>query len=197
MNRRKLPLPEESKYANRGVHYCELCDGHMYQDKVISVMGGGNAAVDAANFLTKYASKLYLIHRSKLRADEVSQERLYENPKVEVLLETEITKLFGDTRLQKIEIFDKKTESTKLIEVDAIFVNIGVAPNVELFKEQIKLSERNHIIAGEDCRTNLEGVFAAGDIREKEINQLTTAASDGTTAALLAEKYIRKLKLNN
>ena len=194
MNRRKLPLAEEPKYANRGVHYCELCDGHMYQDKIISVMGGGNAAVDAANFLTKYASKLYLIHRSQFRADEVSQERIRKNPKVEILLETEITKLFGDTRLRKIEILDKKTQSTKILDVDAIFVNIGVEPNVSLFKDQVKLSERNHVLAGEDCRTNIEGVFAAGDIREKEINQLTTAASDGTTAALLAEKYISRLK---
>ena len=193
MNRRKLPLAEETKYAGRGVHYCELCDGHMYQDKVISVMGGGNAAVDAANFLTKYANKLYLIHRSQFRADEISQEKLRQNPKVEIFLETEITKLMGDNRLRKIEIFDKKIQSSKILDVDAIFVNIGVEPNNHLFKDQIKLSERGHILAAEDCRTNLEGVFAAGDIREKEINQLTTAASDGTTAALLAEKYIRKL----
>lgn len=195
MNRRKLPLAEESKYAGRGVHYCELCDGHMYQDKIIVVMGGGNAALDAAIFLTKYASKLYIVHRSQFRADEVTQERVRQNSKIEVLLETEITKLFGDTRLRKIEILDKKTQSTKMLDVDAIFVNIGVEPNTALFKDQVKLSERGHILAGEDCRTNLEGVFAAGDIREKEINQLTTAASDGTTAALLAEKYISKLKI--
>ena len=195
MNRRKLPLSEESKYANRGVHYCELCDGHMYQGKVIAVMGGGNAAVDAANFLTKYATKLYLIHRSKFRADEVSVEKLKQNPKVEIMLETEILKLFGENRLNQIEILDKNSDTTKRLDVDAIFVNIGVAPNVELFKDQVQLSERNHIIAGEDCRTNIKGVFAAGDIREKEINQLTTAASDGTTAALLAEKYIRKLAI--
>ncbi len=96
MNRRKLPLPQEPHYFNRGVHYCELCDGHTYQDKVISVMGGGNAAVDAANFLTKYASHLYLIHRSQLRADKSSQDALYANPKVTVMLETEITHLNGE-----------------------------------------------------------------------------------------------------
>ena len=193
MNRRKLPLAEEAKYANRGVHYCELCDGHMYQDKIISVMGGGNAALDAANFLTKYASKLYIIHRSQLRADEITQEKVKSNPKIEIMLDTEIKKLFGDTRLKRIEVFDKETQTSKILDVDAIFVNIGVEPNNHLFKDQVKLSERGHILAGEDCRTNLEGVFAAGDIREKEIHQLTTAASDGTTAALLAEKYIRSL----
>ena len=194
MERRKLPLPEERKFAGRGVHYCELCDGHMYQDKIIAVMGGGNAAVDAANFLTKYAKKLYLIHRSEFRADEVSQNKLKSNPKVEIKLQTEIKKLLGDKKLSSVEILDKNSGATSELEVDGIFVNIGVVPNTELFKDEIELSPSGRIIAGEDCRTNIEGVFAAGDVREKEIRQLTTAASDGTTAALLAEKYLSKLK---
>ena len=194
MNRRKLPLPEERKFAGRGVHYCELCDGHMYQDKIIAVMGGGNAAVDAANFLTKYAKKLYLIHRSEFRADEFSQKRLKENPKVEIMLQTEIKKLHGDKKLQNIDVLDKNSGDTKNISVDGIFVNIGVEPNTSLFKGQVNMNESGRIIAGEDCKTNIDGVFAAGDVREKEIRQLTTAASDGTTAALLAEKYLAKLK---
>ena len=194
MERRKLPLPEEKKFAGRGVHYCELCDGHMYQDKIIAVMGGGNAAVDAANFLTKYAKKLYLIHRSEFRADEVSQKKLKSNPKVEIKLQTEIKKLFGDKKLSSVEILDKNSGATSELEVDGIFVNIGVVPNTELFKDQVELAPSGRILAGEDCRTNIEGVFAAGDVREKEIRQLTTAASDGTTAALLAEKYLSKLK---
>ncbi|MBR5913828.1 MAG: FAD-dependent oxidoreductase [Selenomonadaceae bacterium] len=197
MNRRKLPLPEERKFAGRGVHYCELCDGHMYQDKIIAVMGGGNAAVDAANFLTKYAKKLYLIHRSEFRADEVSQKRLRQNDKVEIMLQTEVKKLNGDKRLQSVDVFDKNSGEMKNILVDGIFVNIGVDPNTQLFKDEINLSASGRIIAGEDCRTNIDGVFAAGDVREKEIRQLTTAASDGTTAALLAEKYLSKLKGEN
>ena len=190
MSRKKLPLAEEAKYAGRGVHYCELCDGHMYQDKVIAVMGGGNAALDAANFLSRYAKKLYLIHRSKMRADDVSQKRLMENPKAEILLETEIRTLKGGGKLRSIEIFDKKTNETRDLPVDAIFVNIGVQPNTALFTGQVEINAKGHIVAGEDCRTKIAGVFAAGDIREKEIHQLTTAAADGTTAALLAEKYI-------
>lgn len=190
MSRRKLPLAEEAKYTGRGVHYCELCDGHMYQDKIIAVMGGGNAALDAANFLSRYAKKLYLVHRSKLRADEVSQKRLRENPKAEILLETEIRALRGEGKLESIEIFDKKAGEARELAVDAIFVNIGVQPNTALFTGQVEINEKGHIVAGEDCRTNVPGVFVAGDIREKEIHQLTTAASDGTTAALLAEKYI-------
>ena len=194
MERKKLPLPEEKKFAGRGVHYCELCDGHMYQDKIIVVMGGGNAAVDAANFLTKYAKKLYLIHRSELRADEISQNKLRQNPKVEIKLQTEIKKLNGDKKLESIEIFDKNSGEVATLAVDGIFVNIGVVANTELFKNEIQLSSSGRIIAGEDCRTNIDGVFAAGDVREKEIRQLTTATADGTTTALLAEKYLTKLK---
>ncbi len=194
MNRRKLPLPEERKFAGRGVHYCELCDGHMYQNKIIAVMGGGNAALDAANFLTKYTDKLYLIHRSEFRADEVTQKRIRQNPKIEIMLQTEIKKLNGDKKLETIDILDKNTGVTKNIAVDGIFVNIGVVPNTELFKDELKLSKSGRIPAGEDCKTEIEGVFAAGDVREKEIRQLTTAAADGTTAALLAEKYLSKLK---
>lgn len=194
MNRRKLPLPEEKKFAGRGVHYCELCDGHAYSGKIIAVMGGGNAAVDAANFLTKYAQKLYLIHRSEFRADEISQKRLRDNDKVEIMLQTEIKSLRGDKRLEEIEVFDKKSGVTKIIAVDGIFVNIGTEANTALFKDELKLSASGRIIAGEDCRTEIAGVFVAGDVREKEIRQLTTAASDGTIAALLAEKYLSKLK---
>ena len=190
MERRKLPLPEEGKYAGKGVHYCELCDGHLYQDKIIAVMGGGNAAVDAANFLTKYAKKLYLVHRSKFRADESSQAKLRENPKVEILLETEIKALKGASRLEAIEILDKPSGQSRDLQVDGIFVNIGVSPHTELFKDEVELSPEGRIIAGEDCRTKIPGVFAAGDVRQKEIRQLTTAAADGTTAAILAEKYI-------
>ena len=190
MERRKLPLAEESKYAGKGVHYCELCDGHLYQDKVIAVMGGGNAAVDAANFLTKYAKKLYLVHRSQLRADDSSQAKLRENPKAEILLETEIKALKGASRLEAIEILDKPSGKSRELSVDGIFVNIGVSPHTALFKGDIELAPDGRILAGEDCRTKIPGVFAAGDVRAKEIRQLTTAAADGTTAAILAEKYI-------
>ena len=194
MKRRKMPLPEAARYEDRGIHYCELCDGHMYQDKVIVVMGGGNAAVDAANYLTRYAKKLYLIHRSELRADEVSQKRLYANPAVTVMLQTEITALSGENRLEAIQVLHKDTGKREELPVDAIFVNIGVVPNTEFVRGQIRLTESGRIPAGEDCRTEIPGVFAAGDVREKEIRQLTTAAADGTTAALLAERYIRQLE---
>ena len=192
MERRKLPLKEEAKYSGRGVHYCELCDGHMYQGKTIAVMGGGNAAVDAANFLTKYASELYLIHRSALRADKISQDKLYANPKVKVLLETEVKALHGEGKLTSITIYDKAKGEERELPVDAIFVNIGVVPNTHLFEGQVKMTESGRILAGEDCRTNLPGVFAAGDIRVKSLRQVVTAAADGAIAAMQAEKFINE-----
>lgn len=196
MNRRRLPLPEERRYASRGVHYCELCDGQRYQGKTIAVIGGGNAAVDAANFLTKYARRLYLIHRSTFRADEVSIKRLRESPKAEILLGTEARALHGESWLSSIDLYDRASGETRSLAVDGIFVNIGVVPNTELFAQELPLAE-GRIRAGEDCRTDIPGVFAAGDVREKEIRQLTTAAADGTTAALLAGKYIEQIKRAN
>ncbi len=193
MNRRKLPLPEAPRYDDKGIHYCELCDGHLYQNKIIAVAGGGNAAIDAAYYLTKYAKKLYVIHRSQLRADKTSVDRLLEKPNVEILLETDIVGLEGEGHLERVRIHDKATGEDRTIPVDGIFVNIGVIPNTELFKNQITLGPTGRIESGEDCRTNIPGVFAAGDIREKEIRQLTTAASDGTTAGIHADEFIQSL----
>ena len=191
MTRRKLPLPEESRFLSKGIHYCELCDGHMYQDKTIAVVGGGNAALDAAKFLTKYAKKLYIIHRSPaLTADVLTQENVLKNPMVEVLLNTEIRKAKGDKTLEMLELYDKKEEKTYELPVDGLFVDIGVVPNTAMFSKYINIDSAGNILAGEDCKTNVAGVFAAGDVRAKQIRQLTTAMADGTVAAILAEKYI-------
>lgn len=195
MTRRKLPVDNEAKYLGKGIHYCELCDGHMYQDKTIAVVGGGNAAVDAANFLTKYAKKLYLIQRSDiLTADDISQEKLKQHSIVEFLFNSEIKSLQGEESLEAISIYNRNEQKEIAIPVDGVFVNIGVVPNTDMFKGVLELDESGHIIAGEDCRTNLPGVFAAGDVRTKLIRQLTTAAADGTIAALLSEKYLESLK---
>lgn len=193
MKRRKLALREASRFEGRGVHYCELCDGQAYVGKMVAVIGGGNAAVDAAEYLSKLASKLYLIQRSELRADAASVERLRAHENVEILLHTEPKALSGDTRLTAATLLDRKTEAERELALDAMFVNIGVEPNTALFADQVKLDKAGNIVAGEDCRTNLDGVFAAGDVRTKEVRQLTTAAADGTVAALGAVKYLRSL----
>ena len=191
MTRRKLPLPEESRFLSKGIHYCELCDGHMYQDKTIAVVGGGNAALDAAKFLTKYAKKLYIIHRSPaLTADALTQESVLRNPMVEVLLNTEILKAKGDKVLETLELYGKTEGKTYDLPVDGLFVDIGVIPNTSMFSKYVNIDLAGNILAGEDCRTNVTGVFAAGDVRAKQVRQLTTAMADGTVAAILAEKYI-------
>lgn len=195
MKRRKLPLKEALQYEGKGIHYCELCDGYNYQGKIITVIGGGNAALDAANYLTEYAKELYLIHRSKsLRADEVTIKKLQKKEHVHFILDTEITKIQGKGKVSSIIILNKETNTEKELPTDAIFVNIGVIPNTHLFQDFVKLATDQRIIAGEDCKTNIKGVFAAGDVRQKQIRQLTTATSDGTTAALLAGEYIDTLK---
>jgi len=191
MTRRKLPLPEESRFLSKGIHYCELCDGHMYQDKTIAVVGGGNAALDAAKFLTKYAKKLYIIHRSPaLTADALTQDSVLKNPMVEVLLNTEILKAKGDKVLETLELYGKTEGKTYDLPVDGLFVDIGVIPNTSMFSKYVNIDLAGNILAGEDCRTNVAGVFAAGDVRAKQVRQLTTAMADGTVAAILAEKYI-------
>ncbi|MDF2565705.1 MAG: Thioredoxin-disulfide reductase [Massilibacillus sp.] len=198
MDRRKLPVVEEKHFRGRGIHYCELCDGHLYQGKTIAVVGGGNAAVDAANFLDKYAKKIYIIHRSAaLTASISSQEKLKNNPKVEILFNTNILKASGELSLESILIEDLLTKEQRNLALDGIFVNIGVVPKTQLYKSDIELDAALHIKAGETCETNIKGVFAAGDIRTKLIRQLTTAAADGTVAALLAEKYITQKERGN
>ena len=194
MKRRKLTLEEADRYEGRGVHYCELCDGQAYTGKTVAVIGGGNAAVDAAEYLSKLASKLYLIQRSELRADAAAVKRLRGHANVEFLLQTEPRALSGDKRLTSATFFDRKAETTKELSLDAVFVNIGVEPNTALFADQVKLDKAGNIVAGEDCRTNLDGVFAAGDVRTKEVRQLTTAVADGTVAALGAVRYLRSLE---
>lgn len=187
--KRELPIPEEKKFHGNGIHYCELCDGSLYEGKHIAVVGGGNTAVGAANFLSKYAKKVTLIHkRDHLRADKKSQEELFNNKKIEILWNSKIKQAIGNERLEAV-IVENEKEAYKL-ELDGIFAYIGLTPRTDLYKDYLKLDNYGNIEAGESCETNVKGVFAAGDVRTKVFRQLTTAVSDGTAAALMAEKYI-------
>lgn len=188
--KRELPIPEEKKFHGKGIHYCELCDGHLYEGKHIAVVGGGNSALQAANFLSKYAKKITLIHkRNYLRADKKNQQELFDNKKVEILWNSKIQHAIGDNKLETVLIENEK--ETYKLDLDGVFVYIGVAPRTDLYKDYLNLNSSGNIEAGETCETNIKGVFAAGDVRTKPFRQLTTAVSDGTTAALMAEKYIK------
>lgn len=194
---RPLPIEEEQKYHGKGIHYCELCDGEMYTDKHVLVVGGGNSAVEAAIYLSKYASKLTLIHRKDtLSAEKASIDDLLSISKISVIYNTQVISASGENSLNSVKLKDLKTNEDYDYKVDGIFSYIGMIPKTDLFKDYISLTKNGYIDAGEDTCTNVKGVFVAGDVRNKEFRQLTTAVSDGTIASLMAEKYILQLRRN-
>ena len=190
--RRQLPIAEEEKFRGNGIHYCELCDGRFYEGKEIAVVGGGSAAVGAVQHLSNYASKITLIHRSaKLRAEQKSQQALFQNPKVEILWNTEIKAALGEKRLSGVVIEERDSGERRELSLDGVFVYIGSTARTAIYKEFLTLDAEGCLVAGEDCKTEIAGVFVAGDVRSKRFRQLTTAVSDGTVAALMAEEFIR------
>lgn len=190
-NPSKLPIPNEAKFEGKGIHYCAVCDGAMYSDKVIGVVGGGNSALEEAIFLSRFAKKVLLIRRhdyfngEKSKLDEVER-----NPKIEILYNTDLVNVDGDNFVNKAIVKDTKTGEEREINLEAVFGYIGTVPKTELFKEYITLNKRGYILTNENMETNIKGVYAAGDVREKEFRQITTAVADGTIACLRAEKYI-------
>ena len=192
--KRPLPIPEEPKFLGKGIHYCELCDGHLYEGKHIVVVGGGNSAIGASLVLAKYASKLTIIHQfDSFNADKKTVDKLLQNDRVEVIWNSEIISASGDNFLDKIIVEDKKNLLRSEISCNAVFVYIGQEPRTDMYKEFLDVDRYGNIVAGETCETNIKGVYAAGDVRTKEFRQLTTATSDGTVAALMAEQYIKDL----
>ena len=192
---RPLGLPNEKELVGKGVSYCATCDGMFYRNRVVAVNGGGNTALEDAQFLSNYCSKVYLIHRrDKFRADEKEVERLKAKDNVEFVLNSTISKLNEDeTGLISIDVTDKNSGETRNIEVSGLFVAIGQSPDNIAFENVAELDEKGYIKAGEDMKTGTEGIFTAGDCRTKTVRQLTTAASDGATAALQACGYIDSL----
>ncbi|QLY79573.1 thioredoxin-disulfide reductase [Clostridium intestinale] len=188
---KKLPIPNEEKFSSKGVHYCAVCDGAMYGDKIIAVVGGGNSALEEALFLTKFASKVIMIRRfDYFKGEKTTIDEVLNHPKIEVLFNWDLVDVEGETYLEKAIIKNTQTNEQKEIQIDAVFGYIGTEPKTDYFKEDINLTKGGYIIADESTRTNVKGVYAAGDVREKQFRQITTAVADGTIAALDAEKYI-------
>lgn len=187
---RKLPIPNEEKFSGKGIHYCAVCDGAMYEGKVIAVVGGGNSALEEALFLTKFAKKVYMIRRyDYFKGEKSTIDEVMNHPKIEVLFNEDLVDVEGKDFVEKAIIKNTKDNSEKELELDAIFGYIGTEPKTELFKEYVNLNH-GYIPTDNNMKTNIEGVYAAGDVREKEFRQITTAVSDGTIAALQAEKYV-------
>lgn len=195
MKRRTLPLQAAEKFKSRGVHYCELCDGHLYDGKKIAVIGGGRAGVGAAISLTRYAKEIVLIHHgAELQAEAKVIDELKNKPQISVMYNTQVIALDGGKHLEKVTLENTVTKATTEIELDGMFVFIGWIPRTDIYAKYLKLDPYGNIITDEDCQTTFPGVFAAGDVRSKKIRQLTTAVADGTIAAINAEEYIKEHK---
>ena len=192
---RKLGVENEEKLTGRGVSYCATCDGAFYKGKKVAVVGGGNTALEDALYLADLAETVYLIHRrDAFRGDETTVNALKERDNVKFVYNSTVTKLLAEKRLTGIEVTDKNTGEVTAIEVNGLFVAVGRIPENQNFGKLIKLDEAGYIDAGEDCVTNVPGVYAAGDNRVKNVRQLVTAAADGAVAATEAVKYIASLK---
>lgn len=187
---RPLGLDREEELIGNGVSYCATCDGAFYKKQPVAVNGGGNTAVEDAAFLANYCSKVYVIHRrDSFRADEAEVAKLKAKDNVEFVLNSTITRLIGEDELEGVEVTDKISGESKILEVSGLFVAIGQMPDNNSFSSVVKLDEKGYITAGEDCLTETEGIFTAGDCRTKSVRQLTTAAADGAVAALAASAY--------
>ncbi len=186
-----LGIDREESFIGKGLGYCAACDGMFYKDKVVAIVGGGNSAAADAMILSRICKKVILIHRrDTLRATKIYHEPLIKAENIEFLWDSRVSELLGDEKISGIEIENVKSGEKTKIAVDGIFVSIGRTPETEMFKGQLELDEKGYIVADESTKTNIRGVFAAGDVRCKEIRQVVTAAADGAIAAHYAEEYI-------
>ena len=189
---RWLGLENEAKFQGHGLSACATCDGFFFKDKEVAVIGGGNSAAEEALFLTKFATKVYLVHRrDKLRAEKILQDRLKQNSKIEFIWNSEVTKFNGNDDLESIDLLNKQDNKISNLKIDGVFIAIGHDPATQLFKGQLKMDDGGYIITDPDStKTSIEGVFAAGDVRDKIYRQAVTAAGMGCMAALEVEKYL-------
>jgi len=189
---RMLNVPGEKRFKGQGISYCATCDGDFFQDKEIIVVGGGNSAMEEAVSLTKYASKVTVLHEfDHFQAFEHAIAEAEENPKIDFIMESHITEFVGENKLEKVKYKNLKTGEMHEKNIDGVFIFIGYEANTDMFKNtSLKLNKWNEVVADEMMNTNIEGVFVAGDLREKRIRQVTTAVADGTIAAVSALGFI-------
>jgi thioredoxin reductase (NADPH) len=191
---RMLGLPNEERLLGHGVSTCATCDGFFFRDKSLAIAGGGDSAIEEAIFLTKFATKVTLVHRrDELRASKILQERAFANDKIEFLWNTVITEVNGDHRVESLDVRDVVTDETSKLDVDGLFVAIGHDPNTALFTDQLELDENGYIVTEADStRTSINGVFAAGDVQDHVYRQAITAAGSGCMAAIEAERWLEE-----
>ena len=186
-----LGVPGEEEFVGRGVSYCATCDGAFYKEQVVAIVGGGDSAVVEAISLTRFASKVYLIHRrDSLRASKIVQEQALANPKIEFVWDTVVDSIEGDAKIENLKLNNVKTQNQTTLKVAGVFVSVGLHPNTAFVKGIVSLDNSGYIIANEKMETGIDGIYAAGDIRLNSVRQVVAAAGDGATAALNAERYL-------
>lgn len=186
---KKLGLENEEKFVGRGVSYCATCDGAIYKDQEVAVVGGGNTALYDTLYLSDVAKKVYLIHRrNEFRGDPILVDKIKKHDNVEFVMDTQVTKIKGEKHVESLELTRKDGEKREL-KVSALFVAVGRTPATAAFADLVKLDENGYVISSEDCLTNVPGIFVAGDLRTKSMRQLVTAAADGAAAANAAAQY--------
>lgn len=191
---KKLGVPGEKEYANKGVHYCALCDGYFYKDKTIAVIGGSDSAAKEALLLTQWAKKVYIIYRrEKIRAEPINLEKVEKNEKIEVITNTNITEIKGDENAVNKVILDNPYKGSNELAVDAVFVEIGRIPKSEIAEKLgVELNEKKEIKTDKGAKTNIEGIYAAGDVTDAEFKQAIISSAEGVLAVFSAYEYLEK-----
>jgi thioredoxin reductase (NADPH) len=189
----RLDVPGEEEFRGRGVSYCATCDGAFYKDKNLIVAGGGNSAIEEALYLTRFAAKVSIVHRrDELRADKVLAERAKSHPKIYFFWHSVVEEIKGDKFVKEAVLKDLLTGKKLIVPVDGIFIYIGSKPGTDFVKDLVKLDEQGYIMTDDKMKTSVEGIFAAGDVRQKSLRQIVTAVADGAIAAKSAREYIEK-----
>ncbi|MBI5102716.1 MAG: thioredoxin-disulfide reductase [Nitrospirae bacterium] len=193
---RKLGVPGESEYLGSGVSYCATCDGFFFRDKTVAVVGGGDTAVEEALYLAKLTRKVYLVHRKDtLRAGRLLQARLRSEPKIEIIWDTVVRQIRGARgAVVSVSLENLRTAETHDLPADGVFIFIGYSPNNQLIPDEVRMNERGFVITDDRCETNVPGIFAIGDLRQKFANQIVIAAADGCVAALASAHYVELRK---
>lgn len=189
---RKAGIPGETEFTGKGVSYCATCDGAFFRNKITAVVGGGDVAVEDAIYLARICEKVYLIHRrDEFRAAKSLVNKAKNTQNIEIVLDSTVEKISGEAKVSTIEAKNKKTGNTAELAVDGVFFAVGMQPVTAFVDKSVQMNEAGYIVAGEDCATNVPGVYAAGDIRTKQLRQIITAAADGANAVTSVEKYIQ------
>lgn len=188
---KELNVTGELELIGKGVSYCAVCDGPLYRNRVVGVLGGGDSALSEAIYLSKLAQKVYLIHRrDQFRAASSIQDKVSTIKNIEVILNTVVKEIKGKSTIEAITIYDNKSNQETQLQLDGLFIYVGSIPNTDFIKGVIKLDEEGYIITSENLETNIPGIFAAGDVRKKSLRQISTSVGDGALAAITAERYL-------